>query len=220
MVVLSDMDGNSIGWRCIISRTRGFISRSLLTLLALNIGIGLSGCAAPRAVQPEVDPATLSDDGFEAYIAEVPDVTVDEAYRAMLILADGEDGRENFEQREAELQRRGIARAQWNLKPDDVIDTGSVAYMVCQICQIKGGVSARLFGSWGLGDRRYAVRELVYREMMEEGVDYQFMTGSGLYTLLHKADDLMEKKGLYESAGVDLTDEGDRDAEGHLIVPD
>jgi hypothetical protein len=220
MVILSDTRGISVHRPCIISRTRVVSTGTFHTLLALIWVIGQFGCAAPRAVQPETDPATLSDEGFEAYLAEVPHVTVDEAYRAMLILADGEDGRESFEQREAELQRRGIARAQWNLQRDDIIDTGSVAYMVCRICEIRGGVSSRLFGSWGFGDRRYAVRELVYREMVEEGVDYQFMTGSGLYTLLHKADDLMAEKGLYESAGVDLSDEGDRDAEGNLIVPE
>ena len=189
-------------------------------LLALLISGSLApGCTAPRQEQPAVNAAELSDEGFQAYVAELNLVTVDEAYRAMLILADGQDGSKDFEERKAKLESRGIARAAWRLEPENVIDSGSVAYMICKICQIKGGVNMNLFGSWGLGDRRYALRELVYREMIDESVDYQFMTGAILYGLMREADELMAERGLYESEGVDLSDESDRDAQGNLIVP-
>lgn len=188
-------------------------------LLALGLGASITGCAGPRQEHPDVKPADLSDEGFQAYLAELNLVTVDEAYRAMAILADGEDGSKDFEERKQKLESRGIARSAWNLQPENVIDSGSVAYMICRICKIRGGVNATLFGSWGMGDRRYALRELIYREMIDESVDYQYMTGAALYGLMSKADDLMAKRGLYESQGVDLTDEGDRDAQGNLIVP-
>jgi hypothetical protein len=137
----------------------------------------------------------------------------------MLILADGQDGSKNFDERKEKLESRGIARAAWNLQPDNVVDAGSVSFMVCQICKIRGGINANLFGSWGLGDRRYALRELVYREMITEGVDYEYMTGAALYGVMRDADELMAKRKLYETKGVDLSDEGDRDAQGNLIVP-
>ncbi|HKQ50637.1 MAG TPA: hypothetical protein VJZ71_21380 [Phycisphaerae bacterium] len=196
---------------------RRFTPFCLLALL--GFGALVSGCTAPRQEQPSVNAAELSDEGFQAYVAELNLVTVDEAYRAMLILADGQDGSKDFEERKTKLESRGIARSAWKLEPENVIDSGSVAYMVCKICQIRGGVNMNLFGSWGLGDRRYALRELVYREMIDESVDYQFMTGAILYGLMRDADELMAKKGLYESQGVDLSDEGDRDAQGNLIVP-
>ncbi len=185
----------------------------------LLILIGFWGCAGPRTVEPSVDSTTLSDEGFQAYLAHVPLVTVDEAYRAMLILADGEDKLDGFEARKADLESRDIARAAWDLHPENVVDAGSVAYMVCRICRLPGGVNMNLFGSWGLGDRRYALRELIYRKMIQDSVDYQYMTGSALFALMSKADALMEKKGLYESTGIDLSDEKDRDAQGELIVP-
>lgn len=181
--------------------------------------LALVGCAGPRKVHPEINAQELSDEGFELYLAQVDVVTVDEAYRAMLILADGADGRETFEERRAELEGRGIAKAAWRLKGENIIDAGSVAYMVCRICEIRGGVNRALLGSWGLGDRRYALRELTYRQMLDEMVDYQYMTGASLHTLMRRADRLMAEKGLYESEGVDLTDEGDRDEHGNLIVP-
>lgn len=189
------------------------------TLLALSLGGIELGCTGPRKEPPDVKASELSDEGFQAYLAEVNLVTVDEAYRAMLILADGQDESKNFEERKQKLETRGIARAAWNLQPENVADSGSVAFMVCKICKIGGGVNMHLFGSWGLGDRRYALRELVYREMIDESVDYQYMTGAALYGLMRKADELMAKKGLYETKGVDLSDQGDRDAQGNLIVP-
>ncbi|MCG8406552.1 MAG: hypothetical protein MI923_15260 [Phycisphaerales bacterium] len=192
--------------------------RALICVFGIALGILSVGCSGPRKFVPDVHPDELSDDGFYAYLTEIPLVTVDEAYRAMLILADGEDRSEDFVDRQRKLETRGIAKSAWDLQQDHVVDTGSVAYMVCRICQIDGGVNMRLFGSLGLGDRRYALRELIYREMLEEAVDFEYMTGANLFALLRKADAHMAEKGLYES-NVDLSDETDRDEAGELIVP-
>lgn len=190
-----------------------------LILVSAALGPGVVGCAGPRKSAPRVDPDTLSDEAFQAFLVEIDLVSVEEAYRAMLILADGEDTSTDFEGRRRKLEERGIAKAAWNLRSDQVVDAGSVAYMVCRICRITGGVNMNLLGGLGVGDRRYALRELVYRRMMEQTVDYEYLTGATLFALMRKADTLMEDKGLYESQGVDLTDETDRDAEGNLIVP-
>ncbi len=190
-----------------------------LTILAAPLTLSVA-CAGPRPTQPHVNADMLDNDGFQFYLNEVDLVTVDEAYRAILILADGEDTSENFAERAQKLESREIVRAAWELQPDHVIDSGSVAFMVCRICELPGGLNARLLSPTGLGDRRYALRELVYREMIDDSVDYQYMTGTALFALMRKADQLRAKKGLYESKDVDLTDEGDRDAGGHLIVPE
>lgn len=189
-------------------------------LALLGLCCCLAGaCAGPRQSQPTVDPATLSDDAFQAYLAEVDVVTVDEAYRAMLVLADGEDVCKTFEERKQKLESRGIARPQWKLQPEDVVDAGSVAYMICRVCKIRGGVCHNLFGRPGLGDRRYALRELIYREMLDDTADYQYMTGAAMVGLMAKADAVMEKQGLYEVERIDLSDETDRDEFGNLKVP-
>jgi hypothetical protein len=161
----------------------------------------------------------LSDDGFQAYLAEVSLVTVSEAYRAMLILADGEDTCKTFEERKQKLESRGIARKEWNLEPDNVVDAGSLSYMVCRICEVRGGVCYNLFGRAGLGDRRYALRELIYKEMIDDTAEYQYVTGATMVGVLAKADALMQKKGLYKAEEVDLSDETDRDESGRLKVP-
>jgi hypothetical protein len=177
------------------------------------------GCAAPRTSTPTVDPATLPDDAFQAYLGTMDVITVDEAYRAMLILADGEDTSKSFEARRDKLESRGIARPQWKLRPENVIDAGSTAYMVCQVCDVRAGLNRMTLGKLGIGDRRYALRELIYRGMISDMVEYQYMTGAEFVSMLAKADALMAKKGLYPTQGVDLSDETDRDEKGELIVP-
>jgi hypothetical protein len=175
---------------------------TLVGLLALGLMIG--GCARPRKTAPSIDPATLDDMAFQGYLADVPVVTADEACRAMLILADGEDKTKSWDQRRAELLRRGLIRSAWGLRPGDVVSRGTVAYMICEICRIRGGVNRLLLGSWGPGDRRYAHRELVHVGLMSAGTEWQHMTGGQMVALLGKADELMEKKGLYESESLEL----------------
>lgn len=181
--------------------------------------MGLAGCAGPEPAPPAIDHNTLSDFAFESYLNDSILVTNDEALRAMLILADGEDTAESFEQRHAKLVERGIINPAWELLPNHYSNYGTVAYMTCRICQISGGINMHVFGAAGLGDRRYALRELIYREMCDEAVSYQHITGPALFALVRKAGELMQEKGLYESSGIELSDETDRDAEGNLIVP-
>ncbi len=155
-------------------------------------------CTHERRTEMDVDPAQLDDMSFHAYLANVPLVTVDEACRAMLILADGEDTSESWEQRRDELLSRGIIRSAWDLDPEHLINRGTVSFMVCKVCRIHGGVNMMLLGNLGIGDRRYAYRELVYRDMLPAGSEWSFFTGGELIALLTRADKLMEKKGLYE----------------------
>lgn len=220
MVVLTTIFGPDSRGGAIMDQLHRSTGPRILSCFLLACMVALSvGCAGPRKSVPEVNAAELPDDAFQMYLARIDLVTVDEAFRAMLILADGECTAKTFEERSAALESKGISRRQWNLKPDNVIDCGSVAFMVCRICQIKGGVDMHLIGSWGLGDRRYAMRELVYREMIEDAVDYQYMTGARLTGLLAKADQEMARKNLYPNQGIDLSDETDRDEQGNLIVP-
>jgi hypothetical protein len=131
-------------------------------------------------------------------------VTVDEACRAVLILADGEDTAKTAEKRMAVLEERGIVRPAWKLRPDDCIDKGSVAYMVCRVLRIQGGVNMLVFGSWGPGDRRYALRELVYRQMMADSPAYRYIAGAELASLLREADSYMQERNAYTMESVEL----------------
>jgi hypothetical protein len=166
-----------------------------------------AGCAMPRQQAPEVDPSTLGDVEFQAYLADAPFVTVDEAFRALLILADGEDTSKSFEERRQKLESRGIARPQWKLEPNNLIDKGSVAYMICRICRIRGGINLMVFGAIGLGDRHYALRELVYDNIAEETSEFSFVRGGEMISLMSKADEYMRKHKVYEGTPIELPPE-------------
>jgi len=163
------------------------------------------GCAASKTPRQGLDYNQLEDATFLAYLADEPQVSVEEAYRAMLILADGQDSGKGFEERRRILEERGFARSAWRLRPEQVIDRGSLSYMVCQILRYRGGIDRIILGSWGLGDRRYAHRELVHRKLLDSGsLDYQPVTGGLLVGLLARADEEMVARRLYESKGIDL----------------
>jgi len=178
--------------------------RRMGLLVALAVA---AGCTAPRTQAPEVDPNALGDVEFQAYLAETPLVTVDEAYRAILILADGEDTSKTFEERQQKLDSRDIARAAWKLQPNDYINKGTVAYMVYRICKMKGGINMVVFGSWGLGDRHYALRELVYNNLADDTSEYAFIRGGELISMLSKADEYMRKHKVYEGTPIELPPE-------------
>lgn len=174
---------------------------------ALSIALCLCGCS--QVIRPEqadqgeqVDVDTFLHEHLQCQ----PMVTTAEAYRAMLILADGEDRHASFDGRRAELQERGIVRPAWGLVRDQGIDRGSVAYMVCKILQIRGGVNFAVLGQSGIGDRRYAVRELVYMGLMPPGAPYRYLTGGELVDLLAKADGYMAEHGMYEEEAVDVVE--------------
>ena len=169
-----------------------------------------TGCVTARTEPPAIDYNTLDDlDFMHDYIAKQPLVTVDEACKAILILADGEDKAQNFDERRAKLAERGILRESWGLAGDDYIDKGTLAYMVAQVCQMTGGVNRMILGSWGLGDRRYALRELRFRKVITSGVDYAFLTGGELMGILHRADEYMQNAGVYDAGDTALPDVDD-----------
>lgn len=177
-------------------------SRAIMLLL----GLGVMGCSQiTRVEQAEQGERSELDDFLHLHLQQAPMVTVAEAYRAMLYLADGEEKYDDFAAREAALFQRGIARPEWELQPAACIDRGSVAYMVCKICRIRGGLNYTLFGGMGIGDRRYAVRELVYRRMLSEGADYRYLSGAEMVSLMAKADAYMAERGLYQEESVDIT---------------
>lgn len=184
-------------------------SRHVASVGVLCAVVSVVGCAHPRKTVLETDPSTLDDVTFQAYIADLPVLTVDEACRAVLILYDGQDPSKNWQQRRERALERGLIRKTWRLSPEDVVDRGTVAYMICRTCRIRGGINAMVFGAVGIGDRRYAHRELVYLGLLSQGSVRQAMTGAQMVSLLGKADELMEKKRLYETETLDIGKEED-----------
>ena len=164
------------------------------------VAIGLAcagGCAAPkRTYRPAQDHNALNEIEFVHYLSPLPTVSVDEAYHAMLLLADGEGSGKSFAEREAILVDRGVVRESWGLEADDVLDKGTLAWMIVKISRLPGGLNDAMLGSWGLGDRRYALRTAIWHEMMPYGMPYHAVTGGELLSAITRAAESMEREGL------------------------
>ncbi|HSW46313.1 MAG TPA: hypothetical protein VLM89_12155 [Phycisphaerae bacterium] len=179
-----------------------------LSLVAVLATSGMFGCARTlRVEQADAGEKVAVDSLLHDHLQKQPMVTVAEAYRAVLILAEGDDNYTDFDARRAALESRGITRPEWHLQREACIDRGSVAYMVCQIIKAPGGLNLNLVGRLtGAGDRRYAVRELAYLEIMEAAATYRYITGSELVDVLLKADRYMASHGMYEQQQVDIAE--------------
>ena len=173
--------------------------QSVLAGVAILAVVLAAGCSQTRQFQPQVDRESLSDTEFLHYLADVPVVTFEEACRGVLIAADGADAYDGYAERGAELERRGVIRASWGLKPDDVLDRGTLAFMLAEVCDLPPSVDSTIFGSWGLGDRRYALKRAVYREMIVYGPTYEMITGGEFVEALANADAYMAKAGKYDA---------------------
>ncbi|MCP4592815.1 MAG: hypothetical protein GY842_18935 [bacterium] len=170
-----------------------FASRSTwLAVGALAIA-GVSGCAAPkRTYQPSQNHGPLPEIEFVHFLSDLPAVSMDEAYHAMLLLAGDDSSGQSFAERESRLIERGVARPSWGLAADDCLDQGTLAYMIVRTCHLPGGLNDAMFGSWGLGDRRYALRTAVWHEMMPYTLPYHVVTGGELLATISKAAEYME----------------------------
>jgi hypothetical protein len=167
-----------------------------------------TGCTQTlRVEQADAGEKASADSFLNEHLEKQPMATVAEAYRAMLMLADGEDKYTDFDARRQALESRGITRPEWGLRREACIDRGSVAYMVCQVIKLQGGVNFNLFGRLtGAGDRRYAVRELAYVEIMEPSAPYRYITGGELVDVLAKADRYMAEHNMYPQQPADIKD--------------
>jgi hypothetical protein len=153
------------------------------------IAAAVAGCSVARRYQPAQDPSTLDGTSFLHYLATVPVVSVEEGCRAMLLAADGAERYGSDEERMAELLRRGVVREVWNLRPGDVLDKGTLAYMAYKTCDLPGGLNMHLLASWGLGDRRFALKEAAAAGIMPYDSAHSPVRGGELVSVLTKMDE-------------------------------
>jgi hypothetical protein len=165
-----------------------------------------TGCTRLRSEQADL--AEQMDVGtfLHEHLPQQSMVTVSEAYRAMILLADGEETCDTFDAREQELVSRGFVRPEWGLQREACIDRGSIAFMLCRILRVSGGIAYNTIGAIGIGDRRYAMREMEYLGLMEKAPPYRFISGGELVGLIARADEFMAATGVYEQEPADVAD--------------
>lgn len=165
-------------------RWRGVAARFTLGAAAI-----CAGCVSPqRAFQPDRDPAALDDVSFLHYLATVPVVTVDEGMRAMLLLKGVSLRRPTFERQFEMLHRIRAVRRTWRLSSGQVLDKGTLAYMLAELCGLRRSLDERIAWVTGLGDRRYALKTCVHEGLLPYGLAHEPVSGGELLTSLTEAD--------------------------------
>ncbi len=180
--------------------------RYALTTVSL---LALLGCSQHIPYAPSQDHNALAEAEFVHFVAAEPVVTYDELCRATLLVADGEETADSFEQRVEMLSSRGIVRPEWQYEADHAVDLGLLAYMIHGACDIPSGLNSRIADFTGIGCERYALKDVVRQGIMPYGMAYQIPTGGQVMAALAKGDDLMAKRGMYESTEREINSPAD-----------
>lgn len=183
------------------------IARAMLTSATAAAMVLSAGCTQiHRPEQADLGERVPAAVFLHEHLQRQPLVTTAEAYRAVVMLAEGEDTFDSFAAREEYLLSRDIVRAEWKLERDAAIDRGAVAYMVLQVLNLPGGVNFNVMGRQGIGDRRYAVRELAYHDIMADGPTYRPISGAELIDVITNGDAMMAKKGMYDDTAMSVVE--------------
>jgi len=106
-----------------------------------------------------------------------------DACRAVLSVIKNEHSDADFAAVVGDLSGRGVVNPEWGLQESSLLTKGTLAYMVCQALEIKGGVTMRLFGI----NRRYALRECVHQRLMQRGTTDEYVSGRELIDVITNA---------------------------------
>jgi hypothetical protein len=143
----------------------------------------------PRAVEPPSQPDRLRY--FEVLIEREVALGAD-ACRVLSLLLDIEDSHPDLESQISFLKQKGIipARLAQDFDPERPLAKGLCAYMFCKTLKIKGGVILRIFGL----NQRYALRELIYQEIMYPGYAREIISGKELILIVTQAADYLSER--------------------------
>lgn len=163
----------------------------------------LAGTACKTQVKPVPEEKitkgaeTLDDVDFLQWLSRQPLVRSEDAYRAVLLLKNGQSTPGDFAALQAQAEQEGLTNWQFKMEPGHAVDNGQVAFMLCKAIKQVGGIN------WCLtGLVRYAYREMVYQEVMvKDRAEYQHITGGEMVDAIGKADAIMQRRGLYPSPG-------------------
>ena len=152
---------------------------------ALRSAAFVAGMVAAASL-PAQDQAPKPKESRTAYLRRLYEkdrATYGDACRAVLSLLKNEHTDADFATLAGDLNGRGITTADWALQESSLLTKGTLAYMVCQALEIKGGVTMRLFGI----TRRYALRECLYRRLISGGTVDEYVTGRELIDVVTNA---------------------------------
>lgn len=157
--------------------------------LALAILLCHTACTMPqRNFNPDRNLAGLDDTTFLHALANVPVVTVDEGMRGIVMLVGEHSRRGTFESLFERCRRRGAVKVEWDLRSGQLLDKGTLAYMLRTICKLSPSLGEQFAERTGLGDRRYALKTCMHEGLMQHGLPHEPVTGGELLSAITRAE--------------------------------
>ena len=111
-----------------------------------------AGCNSAQVAQPLTNDLAESETAFWHELSNRPVVSNDEAFHAILLMANDEDAADNYAARVAAMKAGGLLAADFDEPANQAVKRGDVAIATCKLLNIKGGAIMRAFGP----SRRYA----------------------------------------------------------------
>jgi hypothetical protein len=142
----------------------------------------------PRPEQPpEYIDLSYFRELFSKRVAFLSDAT-----KALVILLGVQDQKKDFASQIAFLKEKNIIPKKdiKELSQHKPLRKGLAAYMFCQALEIKGGIWLRLFGL----NQRYALKELVFEEIMLPGNLNDIVSGKELVVIFTNAAEYLAKR--------------------------
>jgi len=143
--------------------------------------VAMIAACAPLLAQDK--PASAGKESRTAYVRRIFEkdrASFGDACRAILSILKDEHTDADFSAISGDLSGRGIVSADWNLQETSLLTKGTLAYMLCQALELRGGLTMRLFGI----NRRYALRECQQRRLIVGGVTEEYVTGRELLDVI------------------------------------
>lgn len=153
--------------------------------------IALAGCAVERTVLE--DSAVDRFPGYEAELDFWDDlatrqvVTNSDALYGLLLVGGTEQPAADYEGRLAAARQRGWIGQGDAPSMNESATVGMVSLAVCDILDIDGGLTMRVFGS----SERYCTRELVFREYLPRRTELQSLSGLEFIDLISQVEESM-----------------------------
>jgi len=175
--------------------TNTMITRIVAVLLGT---VFLVGCGQGTITNGEAQ--LVSDESSAAFLDRMADqkaVTQNDAMRGMVMLLDGADAFDTFQDRVTYLQSVSVVPTNWNLDASKSLTRGQLAYMTYVASEMSGGVWLVVAGP----SQRYCLREMQYRGVMGKGSLWSSVSGMEYVSTMGRAAVYKQEHEVPDAAG-------------------
>ena len=137
-------------------------------------------------------PAPQQEIEFLDALENMPAVTNNDALHGFLILEDGKDPSNDYQDRVVEGVRRKWLSSSFDEQANAAAHVGWMAGAGCRIMKIRGGLTMMIFGPVD----RFAVKELIYMEILPLRTENQSLSGAEFIDFINRLERIAGRAAL------------------------